>query len=133
MMTWLGEGAPETCMAGTFHSHGSIALAITIAGVIGAALSLMRAITWLREQVAAARAGHRSRDWVFAKGWLLGVWLLVPPAWLFVEDIFLFRAFGKADCFGQFQYAQHLVLTGWIVFVLALGALLFGREIVGKD
>jgi len=132
-MALLSEGVPETCMAGTFHSHGSIALSITIAGVIGAALSLMRAITWLREQVAAARVGHRSPDRGFAKGWLLGVWLLAPPAWLFAEDIFLFRAFGKADCFGQFQYAQHLVLTGWIVFVLALGALLFGRELAGRE
>jgi hypothetical protein len=120
-------------MAGTFHSHGSIALAITIIGVIGAAFSLGKAIGWLGEQIAAARAGHRSADRVVAKGWLLGVWLLVPPAWLFVEDIFLFRAFGKADCFGQFQYAQHLVITGWIVFVAALTALLFGRELTGRE
>ncbi|MBS1800181.1 MAG: hypothetical protein JSS95_10175 [Acidobacteria bacterium] len=133
MMVFETQGVPETCMAGTFHSHGWIALLVTIAGLAGAAYSLAKGFAWMREPIVARRAGAQPPDRHTAKAWLLGVWLLVPPAWLFVEDIFLFRHFGKVECFDQFRYAQELVARGWVVLVVALGFLYFGREIAGKE
>lgn len=132
MIALSAEGLPEACMAGTFHSHGWLALLVTIIGVAGAVYSLAKGFAWMREQAEARRAGTQSPDRHTAKSWLFGVWLLVPPAWLYVEDIFLFRHFGKAECFDQFRYAQELVARGWIVLAVALGLLYFGREIAGR-
>ncbi|MBS1820915.1 MAG: hypothetical protein JST61_02890 [Acidobacteria bacterium] len=127
------QGVPEACMAGTFRSHGWLALLVTIIGVAGAVYSLAKAFAWMREQAEARRGGTQPPNRHTAKAWLLGVWLLVPPAWLYAEDIFLFRSFGKAECFDQFRYAQQLVSRGWIVLVVALAVLFFGREIAGRE
>jgi len=124
------ESVSDACMAGTFHSYGWVALAVTVAGLLGAIYSLAAGFRWLRE--AAEEKERRSKRYA-AKSWLLGLWVLVPPAWLYVESIFLFRHFGKAECFGQFRYAQDLVSRGWIVLVAVLSLLYFGREIAGKD
>jgi hypothetical protein len=120
-------------MAGTFHSHGWLALLVTVIGVAGAVYSLTKGFMWMREQAEARRAGAQAPDRHTVKSWLFGAWLLVPPVWLFVEDIFLFRSFGKAECFDQFRYAQELVSRGWIVLVAALALLYFGREIAGRE
>lgn len=133
MMAFQTQGVSETCMAGTFHSHGWLALLVTMVGLAGAFYSLAKGFSWLREQTDARRAGGLAPDRHAAKAWLLGVWVLVPPAWLFVEDIFLFRSFGKAECFDQFRYAQELVSRGWIVLVAVLTVLYFGREIAGRE
>lgn len=117
------ERVSDACMAGTFHSHGWVALAVTVAGLLGAIFSLRAGFRWLREDAETSSKSYA------AKSWLLGLWVLVPPAWLYVESIFLFRHFGKAECFGQFRYAQELVSRGWMVLVAVLGFLYFGREI----
>ena len=128
-----GESVPEVCMAGTFQSHGGVALLVTIVGVVAAAICLAKGVQWLREDAECRRHGRPVRSPHSLKGWLLGLWLLVPPAWLYTEDIFLFRHFGKAACFDQFRYAQQLVMHGWTVFVVVLALLYFGREIAGRD
>ncbi len=55
MIALLGESVPETCMAGTFNSHGWVALLVTIAGLAGAVYSLAKGFQWLREEVDARR------------------------------------------------------------------------------
>src|SRR4051812_851743 len=123
MIALLGEGLPEACMAGTFNSHGWVALLVTIAGLAGAIYSLSKGFQWLREE-ADSKRGHK--DFPYrraARSWLLGLWVLLPPVWFFIEYIFLYRHFGKPACFEQFKYAQELVGRGWIVLVAALGAL----------
>lgn len=124
------ESVSDACMAGTFHSYGWVALAVTVAGLAGAIYSLAAGFRWLREETEQK---ERSSKRHAAKSWLLGLWVLVPPAWFYVESIFLFRHFGKAECFGQFRYAQELVSRGWIVLVAVLGFLYFGREIARRD
>lgn len=133
MIALLAEGVPEACMAGTFHSHGGVALAVTVAGLAAAVYSLVRAFQWLREEAESKRAHTQTPDRRTAKSWLFGLWLLLPPAWLYVENIFLYRHFGKAACFEQFCYAQEIVSRGWIVLVVALGVLFFGKEILGRE
>jgi hypothetical protein len=133
MLGLLAEGVPESCMTGTFHSHGWIALGMTIAGVAGAVYSLRKGFQWLREESDSKRQAREIPDQRTAKAWLLGIWVLLPPAWFYVESVFLYRYFGKAECFGQFQYAQELVARGWMVLVLVLGFLYFGKEILGKE
>jgi hypothetical protein len=129
MALLLVETLPEICMAGTFHSHGGVALAVTVVGLLAAAFSLTKGFQWLREEIVAEHVGHKPRDRHAAKSWLLGAWVLVPSAWLYVEDIFLFRAYGKAECFASFQYAQEIVFRGWVVLVVALSVLYFGRSV----
>jgi hypothetical protein len=133
MIAMHGEGLPEACMAGTFHSHGWSALLVTTAGLAGAVYSLSKGFQWLREKSESKRDGKQFPDRHTAKSWLLSLWLLLPPAWFFIEYIFLYRHFGKPECFEQFKYAQELVARGWIVLVAALGILFFGKEIVGKE
>lgn len=133
MKVLLAEGVPETCMAGTFYSHGWIALGITVVGLVGAIYSLAMGFQWLREESDSMRQARDVPDRRTAKSWLLGIWVLLPPAWLYVESIFLYRHFGKGECFVQFQYAQELVTRGWMVLVAVLSFLYFGREILGKD
>jgi hypothetical protein len=128
-----GESVPEVCMAGTFQSHGGVALLVTIVGVSAAALCFAKGVQWLHEDTESRRHGRPSRSPHALKGWLLGMWLLMPPAWLYTEDIFLFRHFGKAACFDHFRYAQQIVMHGWTVFVAVLALLYFGREIAGRD
>ena len=133
MWVLLAESVPETCMVGTFHSHGWIALAVTVAGFVGAIYSLAIGFRWLREE-ADSRLGKREfSDRRTAKGGLLGLWVLLPPAWLYVESILLYRHYGKVECFEQFRYAQELVSRGWLVLVAVLGVLYFGREILGRE
>jgi hypothetical protein len=127
------ENIPEACMAGTFQSHRGVALFVTIAGLLCAALCFAKGVQWLREDVEYRRQNISSPTRYAAKGWLLGLWLLVPPAWLYVEDIFLYRHFGKAACFDQFRYAQQIVMHGWMVFVAVLALLYFGRAIAGRE
>lgn len=129
----MGESVPEVCMAGTFQSHGGVALLVTVVGVIVAAICFAKGVQWLHEDAECRRHGRPLRSPHALKGGLLGLWLLVPPAWLFTEDIFLFRHFGKAACFDQFRYAQQIVMHGWTVFVVVLALLYFGREIAGRD
>ena len=124
------ESVSDACMAGTFHSYGWVALVITIAGLAAAIYSLAAGFRWFREET---ERNEKSSKRHASKSWLLGLWVLVPPAWLYVEAIFLFRLFGKAECFGQFRYAQELVSRGWIVLVAVLGFLYFGREIAGRE
>jgi hypothetical protein len=120
-------------MAGTFQSHGGVALLVTILGLVCAALCFAKGVQWLREDAECRRRNLASPTRHLVKGWLLGLWLLVPPAWLYVEDIFLFRHFGKAACFDQFRYAQQIVMHGWTVFVAVLAVLYFGRQIAGRE
>ena len=133
MIPLLSEGLPANCMTGTFNSHGGLALAVTILGLIAAIYSLVKGLAWLRESIDARRRSTPPPDRHTPKSVLLILWLLAPPAWLFVEDIFLYRAFGKPACFDFFRHAQHLVLTGWLPLVAALFLLYFGRDIFGKD
>lgn len=133
MWIWLAESVPETCRVGTFRSHGWIALAITVVGLMGAIYSLAMGFRWLREDVDSKRQKKELPDRRTAKAWLLGLWVLFPPAWLYVESIFLYRSYGKAECFEQFRYAQELVSRGWIVLVAVLGVLYFGREILRRE
>ena len=133
MWVLLAESIPETCMVGTFHSHGWIALAITVVGLIAAIYSLTLGFRWLREEVDSKLQKRESSDRRTAKSWLLGLWVLLPPAWLYVESIFLYRHYGKAECFAQFRYAQELVSKGWIVLVAVLSFLYFGREVLPRE
>ena len=128
-----GESVPEVCMAGTFQSHGGVALLVTIVGLAAAVFCFAKGVQWLREDMDCRRQNRPLPSRHAVKGWLLGLWLLVPPAWLYTEDIFLFRHFGKAACFDQFRYAQQIVMHGWTVFVAVLALLYFGREIAGRD
>jgi hypothetical protein len=132
MIALLAEGVPAECMAGTFNSHGWIALAITVAGLAGAVYSLAKGFEWLREEADCRRNQTVPPDRFTAKAWLLGFWVLAPPAWFFIEYIFLYRHFGKAACFESFKYAQEIVAKGWIGILFVMGALLIGREILGK-
>lgn len=133
MQVLLAEGVPETCMEGTFYSHGWIALAITMIGLAGAIYSLAMGFRWFREEADSNRQKAEFPDRRTAKSWLLGIWVLLPPAWLYVESIFLYRHFGKAECFEQFRYAQELVARGWMVLVAVLSFLYFGREILSRE
>jgi hypothetical protein len=133
MMALLAEGIPAECMAGTFNSHGGVALGVTIVGLIGAIYSLAKGFAWLREASDAKRSGKEPQDRRTAKNWLLGLWVLLPPAWFFFEYIFLYRHFGKAACFESFKYAQDLVGKGWAGMVAVLGVLYFGKEVLGKE
>lgn len=127
------ESVPEACMAGTFQSHGGIALLITLLGVACAAFCFAKGVQWLREDAECRRRSIPLPARYVIKGWLLGLWLLIPPAWLYTEDIFLFRHFGKAACFDQFRYAQQIVMHGWTVFVAVLVVLYLGRQIAGRE
>lgn len=127
------KSVAEVCMAGTFQSHGGVALVVTILGVLSAAFCFAKGVQWLREDAECRRRNMPSPMRYVIKGWLLGLWLLAPPAWLYVEDIFLFRHFGKAACFDQFQYAQQIVMHGWTVFVAVLALLYFGHAIAGRE
>jgi hypothetical protein len=129
----LAEGVPAECMAGTFNSHGWVALLVTVAGLLGAIYSLSKGFAWLREEAICRREKREAPDRWRAKGWLLGLWVLLPPVWLYVESIFLYRHFGKAACFDSFRYAQEIVSRGWVCVVAVLGVLYFGKEIVGKE
>jgi hypothetical protein len=133
MIALLAEGVPAECMAGTFNHHGWVALAVTVAGVAGAVYSLSKGFAWLREEAESRRGQKESPDRRAAKAWLLGLWVLLPPAWLYVEYIFLYRHFGKAACLESFRYAQEIVFRGWAGVVLVLGGLYFGREIFGRE
>jgi nicotinamide riboside transporter PnuC len=127
------EGVPAECMAGTFNSHGGVALGVTILGLAAAIYSLSRGFAWLREEAEAKRNRTVPPDRRSAKSWLLGLWVLLPPTWFFVEDIFLYRHFGKAACFESFRYAQELAGKGWAATLAVLTVLYFGKEILGKE
>ena|SRR6516162_9092636 len=127
------EALPPECMSGTFTSHGLIPLVITILGLVFAIYALTKAFQWLREESDARRTKTSPPDRRTAKAWLLGLWTLLPTAWLFIEDIFLYRAYGKPACFDFFRHAQHLVLTGWLATLAVLTLLYFGKEILNKD
>ncbi|HTH52817.1 MAG TPA: hypothetical protein VL495_02630, partial [Edaphobacter sp.] len=76
MTASLAAGLPTECMAGTFQSHGWLALAATILGLLGAIYSLSRGFLWLREE-ANCRHNHTTPpDHYTAKSWLLGMWVL---------------------------------------------------------
>jgi hypothetical protein len=120
-------------MTGTFNSHGWVALAVTVIGVIAAIFSLAKGFQWLREETVSSRDNKPAQDRWKAKGWLLGLWVLAPPVWLYIEAIFFYRHFGRAACFDQFQYAQQIVFRGWVVLIAVLGPLYFGREILSRE
>lgn len=133
MIALLAEGVPAECMAGTFNRYGWVALAVTVAGVAGAVYSLSKGFAWLREETDSRRSQKEFPDRRLAKAWHLGLWVLLPPAWLYIEYIFLYRHFGKAACFESFRYAQEIVFRGWAGVVLVLVGLYFGREIFGRE
>src|SRR5215471_15391254 len=112
------EALPPECMEGTFNSHGFIPLAITILGLFFAISALTKAFQWLREETDARRNKTTPPDHRTAKAWLL------------IEDIFLYRPFGKPACFDFFRHAQHLVTTGWLATLAVLTLLYFGKEIL---
>jgi len=120
-------------MAGTFVSHGWIALAITILGLLFALYALTKGLQWLGEKAMAKRSKTAPPDHHAAKSTLLILWTLLPPTWLYCEHIFLYRAFGKPNCFDSFAHAQWIVATGWLATLVALAFVYFGREILGKD
>lgn len=133
MIPFLAEALPPECMTGTFYSHGGVALAITVLGLLFAVYALTKAFQFLREEAAAKRTNTTPRNHHTAKAWLLGIWTLLPPTWLLSEHIFLYRAFGKPACFDFFTHAQTIVLTGWLATLAVLTLLYFGREILGRD
>lgn len=133
MIVLLTEGIPAECMAGTFHSHGGVALGVTIVGLAGAVYSLSKGFAWLREEADGKRSKREPPDRRTAKSWLLGIWTLLPPTWLLSEHIFLYRAFGKPACFDFFTHAQAIVLAGWLATLAVLGVLYFGKEIFGNE
>lgn len=132
MTALLTAGVPAECMAGTFNSHGWVALLVTGLGLAAAGYSLSKGLGWLREEANCNRGQKEERNRHTAKGWFLGLWVLLPPLWFYVEYIYLYRHFGKAACFDSFRYAQELVSKGWVVLVLVLGVLYFGKEIFGR-
>lgn len=132
MIALLAAGVPAECMAGTFNSHGWVALVVTGLGLVAAGYSLSKGFGWLREEAERRRDQKEERNRHTAKSWLLGLWVLLPPLWFYVEYIYLYRHFGKAECFGSFTYAQEPVSKGWVVLVIALGVLYFGKEIFGR-
>jgi len=97
-------------------------------GLLFAIYALTRGFHFLREEAHARRTapGHHA-----TKAWLLGIWTLLPPTWLFCEHVFLYRAFGKAACFDFFTHAQTIVLIGWLATLAVLTFLYFGRDIWG--
>ena len=129
----LAQALPPECMTGTFYSHGSIALAITILGLLLAAYALTKAFQWLREEAEAKHTNATPPNRHSQKAWLLGLWTLLPPTWLLSEHIFLYRAFGKPACFDFFTHAQTIVLTGWLATLAVLTLLSFGKQIFGRD
>ena len=120
-------------MAGTFYSHGSLALTVTLLGLAFAIYALAKGFRWLREESQAKRSDAAPPDRHTLKSWLLGIWLLLPPTWLFCEHLFLYRAYGKPACFDFFIHAQAIVLTGWLATLAVLTLLYFGRQILGSD
>jgi hypothetical protein len=124
----LAEALPPDCMTGTFNSHGGVALAVTVLGLLFAIYALTRGFHFLREEAHARRTapGHHA-----TKAWQLGIWTILPPTWLFCEHVFLYRAFGKAACFDFFTHAQTIVLIGWLATLAVLTFLYFGRDIWG--
>jgi len=133
MMALFAEGVPAECMASTFNSHGWVALVVTAVGLLGAIYSLSKGFEWVREEADCKRSKKEPPDRRTAKSWLLGLWVLLPPVWLYIEYIFLYRHFGKAACFESFKYAQQIVSEGWIGTLVVLGGLYFGKEIFGKE
>jgi len=120
-------------MAGTFVSHGWVALVITILGLLFALYALAKGLQWLGEKAMAKRSKTAPPDRHAAKSTLLILWTLLPPTWLYCEHIFLYRAFGKPNCFDSFAHAQWIVATGWLATLVVLAFVYFGREILGKD
>jgi hypothetical protein len=131
MIVLLASGIPPECMAGTFSSHGWVALVVTFAGFLGAIYSLFRGFQWLWEDADPERYKKTAHNRHIAKSWLLGLWVLLPPLWFYIEAIFLYRHFGKAACFESFHDAQGIVMEGWIVLVAVLAGLYFGKEVFG--
>jgi len=84
-------------------------------------------------RVGCKRDKREPPDRRISKSWLLGLWVLLPPVWLYIEYIFLYRHFGKAGCFESFKYAQEIVSKGLIGVVVVLGGLYFGKEILGRE
>jgi hypothetical protein len=133
MIALLVDGVPAECMVGTFNSHGWVALLITVVGLCVAAYSLFKGFAWLGEEADCKRNKKEPPDRRTAKNWLLGLWVLLPPAWLYIEYISLYRHFGKAACFESFKYAQEIVSRGWLGVLVVLSGLYFGKEIFGKE
>jgi hypothetical protein len=127
----LAEALPPDCMTGTFNSHGGVALAITVLGLLFAVYALVQGFRFLREDAHARRTSITPPSHHAAKAWLLGIWTLLPPTWLLSEHIFLYRAFGKPACFDFFIHAQTIVLVGWLATLAVLTFLYFGRDILG--
>ena len=71
MVALLVEGVPAECMAGTFNSHGWIALAVTVAGLAGAVYSLAKAFEWLCEEIDCRRHKKEPPDRLRAKAGFL--------------------------------------------------------------
>ena len=71
----LAEALPPDCMTGTFNSHGGVALAVTVLGLLFAIYALTRGFHFLREEAHARRTapGHHA-----TKAWLLGIWSSSP-------------------------------------------------------
>jgi len=133
MTSLLAAALPSECVAGTFTSKGWIALAITILGLLFAMYALTKGFEWLREQTVAKHRSAAPPDRHSAKSTLLTLWTLLPPAWLYCEHVFLYRAFGKPNCFDSFVHAQWIVATGWLATLAVLVLVYFGREILGKN
>ncbi len=126
------ESVSDACMAGTFHSYGWVALAVTVAGLLGAIHSLAAGFRWLSE--AAEEKERRSKRYA-AKSWLLGLWVLVPPGiGSMLNPSFSLRHFGKAECFRSVPIcARPSCREDGLFWLRFLSLLSFGREIVGED
>lgn len=133
MSSFPAEALPPECMAGTFTSNGWIPLAITILGLLFAIYALAKGFQWLREPAMAKHSNAALPDRHAAKSTLLIIWTLIPPAWLYCEHIFLYRAFGKPGCFDSFAHAQWIVATGWLATLAVLVFVYFGLESLSKD
>lgn len=132
MIVFLSNGIPPECMVGTFNSHGWVALVVTFVGLSGAIYSLGKGFQWLREEANSEPDKRSASNRHIAKSWLLGLWVLLPPVWFYVEAIFLYRHFGKAACYDSFHDAQGIVERGWMVLVAVLAGLYFGKDVFGR-
>jgi len=68
------------------------------------------------------------------KGAILGIWVLLPPIWFWVEYFFIYKNLDSEvrPELGQFKYGQQLSAKIWLAVVSLLTALYFHGAITGR-
>jgi hypothetical protein len=91
-------------------------IAVRIFGGLSTVLVLLTIVWALWEPIVLAER---------TKGLIVGIWVLVPPLWFWIEYHFLYRKLEGAD-FERFKYGQELSRNLWVAIAAVLLYLYLG-------